>query len=59
MTLTAEEFDIIQAAMTVARRFQITKVKRLTEKLTEMYPGKEESIKRALAYLGDQLRRTA
>lgn len=57
--LTPEEFDILRAAINFARNYQIARVKRLKALLLETFPGKEDSIARALSFWAQQARRNA
>lgn len=57
--MTEEVFDIIRSAVTLAKDYQIRKVKVLRRQLLELYPGKEAEVSEALAAWGDYIRKLA
>lgn len=51
-TLSPEGFDMLRAAMNIARNYQVQKVAQLRIKLLDMFPGKDDLVQEALTYWG-------
>lgn len=52
MELSEEEFDIVQMAITLSRRYQYPTIEDLKFDLKTHYPNQDQSIDRALVYWG-------
>lgn len=57
--MTEEVFKILRSAVNIARNGQVRTVKRLRERLLEVYPGADAQVQEALSFWGSYVRKGA